>query len=220
MLHTKLAIFDMDGLIFDSERVFMNELGKVMLNYGYKLTKDIYIQTLGLTGKNLEAKMKDNYGLDYPFAEISSEARRRVTSLFENGEVSVKYGIPELLAFLKKCAIPCVIAASTKTMYIKKYISIAGIEGFFSDVIGGEMAERSKPYPDIFVLACNRNDIVPEEALVFEDSENGVKAALSAGIKVICIPDLAVPPKDIMDKALFCAKNAFKVVEYLNKTNI
>ena len=64
MLHTKLAIFDMDGLIFDSERVFMNELGKVMLNYGYKLTKDIYIQTLGLTGKNPEAKMKDNYGLD------------------------------------------------------------------------------------------------------------------------------------------------------------
>ena len=211
----ELAIFDMDGLIFDSERAFESELKEVMLSYGYSLTGDIYKSTIGLTGQRLKEKMLLNYGSNYPFEEVSKKARQRVNSLSQSGKIDIKKGIPELLKFFNDGGIKCAVASSTKSEYVDLYLKSAGLRKYFNSITGGEETERSKPEPDIFLTACKKENTAPENTVVFEDSPNGVTAALRAGMNVICIPDLVCPPKELLKNTLFVAKDAFEAMEFI-----
>ncbi|MBQ3425946.1 MAG: beta-Ala-His dipeptidase [Clostridia bacterium] len=197
----KKVIFDMDGLIFDSERVFMRELGEVMKPHGYIMRRENYLKTLGLTADALKGKVLEIYGEDYPHEEFSEITRVRVGEIARAGKLPVKEGIRELLAWLKERNIPCAVASSSKRRYVLDYLNAAGLEDYFETVIGGDDVSCSKPEPDVFLAALG--DIPPEEALVLEDSENGIIAASRAGIPVICIPDMLYPRDEI--KALTAA---------------
>ena len=113
----KAFLFDMDGLIFDTEQIFMEQLAVVMKERGYTLTKDIYCKTLGMTGKALKDLMCGIYGEDYPFQETGHESRERVSVIAETVGLRVKPQIRELLAWLqmegKKCAVVSLPARST-----------------------------------------------------------------------------------------------------------
>lgn len=211
----KLVIFDMDGLIFDTERLFMRELTKVMEKYGYTLTEEIYIRLLGLSDKALMDKMTEAYGRDYPFEEISKITRENVTKCAENGDLTIKSGIPELLEFLKGEGIPCTVASSTASEYVEKYLRIAGIDGFFSDITGGDCVKRSKPYPDVFEKAREKFGVNASEALIMEDSENGITAAYRAGIPVVCVPDMKYPSEEHLAMTSLCIDSADKLIAYL-----
>ena len=217
MNNFELAVFDMDGLIFDTERAFMNELKCVMASYGYELTKDIYVSTIGLTGAPLLNKMLSYYGNNYPFKEISKKARNRVSCLANNGKIAVKKGIEELLKFLSDSNIICAVASSTKSDYVDSYLKAANIRKYFKSITGGEEVEHSKPEPDIFLRACYKENISPKNAVVFEDSPNGIRAAVKAGIPVFCIPDLVIPEEELINKLEFLANDAFDVIEYIKK---
>lgn len=208
------VIFDMDGLIFDTENLFMRELGKVMAEGGYTLTRERYVKTLGLTGEILKNTMLEYYGSDYPHAEMSRKARASVDKAALNGELTVKPGIRDLLVHLKEKGIPCAVASSTHTVYVEKYLTAAGLRGYFDEVIGGEMAARSKPAPDIFLKALNGTK--PVKALVLEDSENGIKAAHAAGIPVICIPDMVYPSPECEAMTVSVVNSAADVVNMLD----
>lgn len=211
----KLIIFDMDGLIFDSERLFMRELGKVMKDYGYELTEEIYIQLLGLNSNFLRDEMLNIYGREYPIEETSIKARENMTVCAEKGELKIKDGIKELLEFLKNENIPCTVASSTASKYVKEYLQIAGLDGYFSNITGGEEVSKSKPEPDIFLTACGKFNVKPSDALVLEDSENGIKAAHNAGIPVICIPDMKYPSREHIGITKLCIDRADKLIDYL-----
>lgn len=211
----ELVIFDMDGLIFDTERLFMRELGKVMENYGYTLTEEIYVQLLGLSDKALMDKMSETYGKGYPFKEISLKTRENMSECAKNGDLTIKDGIPELLEFLKSAVIPCTVASATHTEYVEKYLRIAGLDGFFSDITGGDCVKRSKPYPDIFERACEKFGVNPENALVMEDSENGITASYRAGIPVVCVPDMKYPSEKHLAMTLLCLNRADELIYYL-----
>ena len=161
MERIRLAVFDMDGLIFDSEREFMKELMAVMAEYGYKLTEEIYKSTIGLTGRSLIEKMRSNYGEDYPFKEISKKARERVSKTALDGKMKIK-------------------------------------------------VECSKPEPDIFLKACEKEGFSEKTAVILEDSPNGVTAGFRAGIFVICIPDLVTPAQELTAKAGVAVKDAYE----------
>lgn len=210
----ELVIFDMDGLIFDTEKLFMRELGEVMAESGYTLTRERYVKTLGLTGERLKSTMLGYYGSDYPHAEMSRKARERVDKAALAGELTVKPGIRELLELLNKKGIPCAVASSTHTVYVEKYLTAAGLRRYFDEVIGGELAERSKPAPDIFLKALNGTE--PENALVLEDSENGIRAAHAAGIPVICIPDMVYPSPECEAMTAAVVSSAFEAAQLLN----
>mgnify|MGYP000856344168 CR=1 FL=1 len=181
------VIFDMDGLIFDTERVFMEQLAVAMKEHGYVLTREIYTETLGLGGKKLVDFMQSKFGYDYPFEECSRKAQERMAMISETIGLSVKPQIRELLQELKAGNIKCGVASSTKTELVEKYLKQAELDGFFDVVIGG----------DIFIYACERLNVSPMKALVLEDSENGIRAARAAGIPVICIPDLKEPSREV-----------------------
>lgn len=199
------AVFDMDGVIFDTERLFMRALIREAAKRGYALTEEIYAGTIGVAAPESKKYMKERFGEAYPYEEASAAARKRMESACPDG-FPVKEGIRELLRSLRARGTECVVASSTRTEYVKKYISKAGLEEYFLEIIGGDMVSRSKPAPDIFIRAIG--NVPPSEAVVLEDSANGVRAALEAGIRVICVPDLKPPPRELLDKAFACVKTA------------
>ena len=194
-------IFDMDGLIFDTERVFMEQLAVVMAQEGYRLTREVYSRSLGLAGRQLEQMMLAEYGMEYPFYDMGRKARQRVDMIAETVGLEMKPQIPLLLEWLRSQGIACAVASSTNSFSVKNYLEQAGILSYFSVIVGGEMVKRSKPEPDIFLLACEKCGLKPEQAVVLEDSENGVRAAAAAGIPVICVPDLKQPSPEVCQLA-------------------
>lgn len=214
-MNIKKVIFDMDGLIFDSERVFMGELSIVAADYGYNITEENYVKSLGLTGDTLYRQQKDIYGDDYPHYEISRKARERVDNIANSCGLPVKSGIRELLGFLSENKIPCVVASSTHARYVEKYLEVSGLRKFFDKIIGGDMVSRSKPEPDIFLAAADTAS--PADCLVLEDSINGIIAASRAGIPVICIPDMVYPTEDIKALTEAVVNTAYDVIELIKK---
>ncbi len=213
----KRVIFDMDGLIFDSERVFMNELRDVAGGYGYNITEENYVKTLGLTGDALYTLNKSVYGSGYPHYELSRMARERVDKIALSSGLPVKPGIDPLLSFLYNENIPCSVASSTHLRYVEKYLAAANLRQYFDTVIGGDMVSKSKPEPDIFLAAAKNTP--RGECIVLEDSENGIIAAARAGIPVICIPDMVFPSADIKALTAAVMTTADEVIEYIAKIN-
>lgn len=211
-----LAIFDMDGLIFDTELLFMTTKDGVMKEYGYTQQKDDYIHTLGTCGQQLLDILHRLYGDDYPAEEISLKCRTLVTEKIRRNGPPVKPGIPELLSWFAANNIPCCVASSTRHDIVAEYLHLAKLDTYFSFIIGGDQVSRSKPNPDIFLMACHCADISPEDAIVLEDSENGISAAYNANIPVICIPDLKVPAEDIAKKTAAIVPTAADVIQLFN----
>lgn len=195
--NAKGFLFDMDGLLFDTERLFMEQLAVLMAEKGYRLTREVYSRSLGLTGRALEKMMLSEYGGDYPLRELGHKARERVDIVADTVGLQIKPQIPELLAWLREQGILCGVASSTYSESVRKYLEKTGLLSYFSVIVGGEMVEHSKPEPDIFLLACEKCGLHPRQAVVLEDSENGVRAAAAAGIPVICVPDLKQPSPEV-----------------------
>lgn len=193
-------LFDMDGLIFDTERIFMEQLAIVMKEEGYHLTKDIYVQTLGLGGKPLEEFMCSCFGDDYPFHKMGSCTAKRIAMLSETLGLPLKPYVRETLDYLKKTEKKLAVASTTNTKQVMTYLEHANLIPYFDTIIGGDQVSHSKPEPDLFLAALEILNIPSGQAVVLEDSENGVRAGKAAGCGIICIPDLKFPSEDVIDQ--------------------
>lgn len=207
-----LFIFDMDGLIFDSERAFMETLAAVMKEHGYTLTRDRYVHTLGLSMADTRKVMLGFYGPDYPYEEISQEGRRRLNARAAEKPLPVKKGIPELLSFLEERGVPRCVASSSPRETVRTYLASAGLADRFDFVVCGDDITHSKPDPEIFLLCCRHFGTAPEDAVVLEDSENGIRAAVNGRIPVICIPDMKTPAPELLERTLFTVSSAEDVI--------
>lgn len=208
----QLVIFDMDGLIFNTERLFMEQRAIVMKDYGYEHREEDYIKTLGLTGRELMDTLHHIYGPDYPAEEISKKSRQALNAYIAEHGPEVKPGIEKLLQWFRQKDILCCVASSTHRVYIEEYLKKAGLSDYFSYIVGGDEVRRSKPEPDIFLKACEHFDINPYHTLVLEDSENGILAAWNARISVVCIPDLLTPSVEMTRKTTGIVRTADEVI--------
>lgn len=208
----ELAIFDMDGLIFDTERLFMEKRAVILREYGYEHREEDYYKTLGTCGEPLLRILHDIYGPDYPAEEISRKARQAVTEHIEACGSAVKPGITELLRYFAQKEVPCCVASSTRRAFVERYLRRAGLDGYFQYILGGDEIRRPKPDPEIFLTACEHFGTEPFRALVLEDSENGIRAAWNARIPVICIPDLVTPAPDLIRKTAGVVRTADEVI--------
>lgn len=207
----KLLIFDMDGLLFDTERMFMNLRAEILPKYGYVHREEDYMKTVGVSGTILHQILEEIYGKDYPADIISKETREVQLQYIEAHGVPVKPGIKPLLQWLEEKEIPCCVATSTHRPAAQKILKASGLLPFFSFLVTGEEVALTKPDPEIFLKACQIAKTEPSCALVLEDSENGVRAALRGGIPVICIPDMKKPGEEIARKASAVLESAEQV---------
>ena len=199
MADAECFLFDMDGLIFDTERLFMEQLTEVMAEYGYELTRDIYVKTLGLGGERLKELMCSFYGEDYPFEKMGHMTQQRIKHIAKTEGLLVKPEIREVLEWLCDNGKKMAVASTSKSTTVETYLSTAGLLNYFKYIAGGDMVRRSKPEPDIFLLAAHKMGCEPAQCVVLEDSENGIRAASSAGMRSICVPDLKEPSREVRE---------------------
>ena len=211
------AIFDMDGLIFNTERQFFKFESMVHKKYGYPSRIEDFTQTLGLSFDSVKEVHKKIFGEDFSTEQIFKETRELVAKDVEENGLEIMKGIPELLEFFKGNGTICCVASSTVTPIVEKYLNIAGIRDYFKHIIGGDQVKISKPNPEIFLKALGKTPFNKDEAVIFEDSENGIRAAHAAGIPVICIPDLKYPNDSLKELPIHIVDSALDVIDLYNE---
>lgn len=204
----KAVIFDMDGVIFDSERCVIDCWKVVAEKYHITNVEPVLMKCLGVTYEEGKRIFLEHYGKDFPYDERKKERSDLYHERYDGGRLPLKPSIKELLVYLKENGYKVGLASSTRKAVVFKQLTDAKLIEYFDNLTCGDMLERSKPEPDIYLMACEKLDVRPEEAIAIEDSYNGIRSAYRAGLFSIMVPDLAAPDEEM--KAL-----AGKILESL-----
>lgn len=211
------VIFDMDGVIFDSERLVIECWQVIADKYEIPDIVEICMRVQGNNRVETAKRFREKYGNDFPY-EIY---KNKVTALFRerygNGKLPLKPGVLEVLTELKRKRVPLALASSTRMDIVKLELEEAHLLPYFDAVLGGDMAPRSKPEPDIFLAAAAALGVVPENCYVLEDSYNGIRAAHRAGMHPVMIPDMQQPTEEIRGLAEVILDNLMEALEYLRE---
>ena len=187
----------MDGVIFDSERATMNCWLELADKYGIKDIEKPYYACTGVTEQRTREIMLEAYGEDFPYDEYAREASKMYHDKYDGGRLPMKSGVFELLDFLKKENKKIALASSTRRQTVVNQLRDAGILDYFDEIVTGDMVTKSKPDPEIFLLACEKIGVEPADAFAIEDSYNGIRSANRGGLRPIMVPDL-LPANDEM----------------------
>ncbi|SMC31311.1 haloacid dehalogenase superfamily, subfamily IA, variant 3 with third motif having DD or ED/haloacid dehalogenase superfamily, subfamily IA, variant 1 with third motif having Dx(3-4)D or Dx(3-4)E [Oscillospiraceae bacterium] len=196
-------IFDMDGVIFDSEKAVFGLWKELAEKYGFPDIDEVYKRTVGVNSDSTRKIFFDHYGPDFPFDEYLREESQMYHSRYDDGRLPLKPDIERVLEYIKNRGYKIAIASSTRAELVKRQIENAGLIEYFDVIVGGDMVTRSKPHPDIFLEAAERLDAIPEETYVIEDSFNGIRAAHAGGFIPVMVPDMLPPDDEMKTKASF-----------------
>ena len=202
----KAIIFDMDGLMIDSERV---------KDMNLTMDEEFYKTLLGKPIKGIYQRFYDVYGNDFPIENVIQDVHQLMAERFETEGVPVKKGLVELLHYLKDNNYKTIVATSSNRDRVDKILAQAKITEFFDDSICGDEVTKGKPNPEVFLKSCQKLGVNVDEAIVLEDSEAGIQASYDANIKVICIPDMKYPEKQYEEKTFKILKDLTEVTAYL-----
>lgn len=215
----KGIIFDMDGLMFDTERLVIKAWDFAGKQMGCSITKDIVIKTLGLNTENTRRVFIEHLGNNFDFYVFRKIRVDYMTDYIDKNGIPIKTGLIELLDFLKSNHYKMTVATSTEKEKTEYYFKKANISYYFDDIVCGDMIERGKPEPDIYLKASKIIGVAPNECLALEDSPIGILSAYRAKMKPVMIPDL-VKPNEETNKLLYAKlPTLFDVIELLNNQN-
>lgn len=195
----KSVVFDMDGVLFDTERVCMESWVNVAERRGMPGMREVFPSCIGRNAADDEKIIKDHYGEDFDYLGFRKETSEEFWRIIEEGGLPQKKGVKELLSFLAEDGWKIGLASSTKRSSILSHLESAGILKYFEFIIGGEEIEHSKPEPEIYLKACAGLGAKPSETLAIEDSYNGIRSASRAGMIPVMVPDM-LPPTPEMEK--------------------
>lgn len=211
----KAVIFDMDGLMIDSERVTYNEYVKKLNMLGYDdFKEEIYKRCLGKNKQGICQVFIDYYGEDFPMTEVWDDVHVWIDESLRR-YVPKKKGLDNLLKYLKENNYKTIVATSSTRSRVDEILKNAEITEYFDDSICGDEVTKGKPNPEIFLTACQKLGVLPEEALVLEDSEAGIRAAFDGHIDVICVPDMKYPEPEYECQITKVVDSLNDVIEYL-----
>jgi len=191
------AIFDMDGLMLDTEKLLVRFWKESASEYGYNMTDENVFGIRSLSRKYSVPLLKSIFGEDFPFNEIRNRRIVLMNDYIDRYGFEVKKGLFELLDYLRSSNYKIAVATATDRERAELYLKKIDAYDYFDAVICGDMVKNGKPEPDIYLTASEELKLSAEECVAFEDSPNGIKSAYSAGCKVIMIPDLTQPDEDI-----------------------
>ena len=211
----KAIIFDMDGLMIDSERVTFECYQERLKDMNLTMDEEFYKTLLGKPIKGIYQRFYDVYGNDFPIENVIQDVHQLMAERFETEGVPVKKGLVELLHYLKDNNYKTIVATSSNRDRVDKILAQAKITEFFDDSICGDEVTKGKPNPEVFLKSCQKLGVNVDEAIVLEDSEAGIQASYDANIKVICIPDMKYPEKQYEEKTFKILKDLTEVTAYL-----
>lgn len=217
MKKVKAVIFDMDGVIFDTERVYLEIWTKIFKKYGYNMSKDVYISVMGRGRKNVIKTFLEVYGENLPIEKMYDEKDKELKERIQKGQVAIKKGVQEILEFLKERGYKVALATSAKRDRAIIQFRNTDIEEKFDAMVYGDNITKSKPDPEIFLKAAQKLCINPKNCIVIEDSPAGIKGAYDAKMIGIHVEDLKKADKEILKYCHNSFKNLVDIKEYLRE---
>jgi HAD superfamily hydrolase (TIGR01509 family) len=216
-MQIKAVIFDMDGLMLDTERLYRAACQQAALEFGYTLSDAAHSRMMGRSAAGAEQVVLDEFGPTFPMDDFRDKCQR-LEAGFEGTGVPKKHGLDELLALLDSRRLPKAVATSTRRVIALPQLAASGLLGRFNAIATGDEVSNGKPAPDLFLLAAQRLGIAPSACLVLEDAEPGVVAANRAGMLVYVVPDLQPLSATTEQLAGGIFNSLAKVAEHLEPT--
>lgn len=213
----RAVIFDMDGLMLDTEALGARAWEVTALATGITFDASVAPRLIGRTFTDCRALIHEHHGGgDYPVDMLMAGWHAAYDALVEQEGLTLKPGLVELLDWLEARAIPRGVATSTRRARAQSKLEVTGLWGRFGALVGGDEVVRGKPAPDIFLAAAQRLATSARDCLVLEDSVAGLQAAAAAGIPAIMVPDLCEPPEVIAGRPPRVMRSLREVRDWLD----
>ena len=187
----------MDGLLIDTERIFLDAFKKTSETLGFEFDMSLFIKLIGTNAVKTKEIMTKGFGNGFNYDLFRETWVRNVDDCLSLNPIPLKDGAAEILEKINEISLPMAVATSTRYSDAIKSLESTGIVHYFEFVMAGDQVTKGKPDPEIYLKAAQKLDAVPVECIVFEDSENGVKSAHAAGMDIIQIPDLLDPSDEL-----------------------
>ena len=211
------VIFDMDGLLIDTEAVYIKAYQAGAAIMGVELPLSFCHSMIGTPSPECDRMVQEFFGPAFRLDDFNGHVDDHAARMLEAG-VPVKAGAVELLAFLGERGLPLAIATSSSRRTTERHLGRAGLLGHFRALATRDDVVRGKPNPDIHLEAARRLSVAPERCLAFEDSNTGLTAAHAAGTMAIMVPDLVPPTDEVRAKCLAVLSDLHAALGLLRKS--
>ncbi len=215
----KGVIFDMDGLILDTERLYQKFWIEACENCGYNLSVTQALQLRSLDKNLARDLLKDFFGSNFSYEKVHSERVVLMNQYIEENGVQPKPGVRELTDYLKLNKYKIAVATATNYNRANVHLTLAGVRDCFNNIICACDLNHGKPYPDVYLYACEKLNLFPNECVALEDSPNGIKSAYLAGCVPVCVPDTVYPDNKTEKMCFSIVENLFEVKKILSTLN-
>lgn len=197
MLQLQGVVFDVDGILFDTERLSRSVWEEVSREFDCPQAAEHYLEFIGRSRRDDMAHILQLFGPEFPVEAFFQACSQRTQARIEAEGVPLKPGVLDILSFLTQSRLPIALATSTYLERTSRRLELTGLGSFFQTVVTGDQVKRGKPDPEIYQTACRHLGIDPSHALAIEDSANGIRSAHGAGMQVVMIPDLISPTPEL-----------------------
>ncbi|MGQ9897403.1 MAG: HAD family hydrolase [Acidobacteriota bacterium] len=209
------VIFDMDGLLIDTERLYCQSWQRAAADCSFVITPHFYEQLVGRSRADALQIVLEYFGDSVPMPEFYERVLHHETVCFAEAPIPIKPGVWEIIAAVDAQALPKALATSTHRPAAQQRLARTGLDRHFHIRVTGDEVQRPKPAPDIYLAACERMGVSPQHVLAFEDSEPGVQAAHAAGVTVIMVPDFKAPSLEAQARAALIFPSLQLALEHL-----
>ena len=211
------VIFDMDGLMFDTERLSARCWKQVGAEFDLDITDRFLTGVRGVTRQEFQQIFERRFGDRVRYQTVMRRKMELYRQALARDGVPVKPGLAELLTFLRERRLPAAMATATEQSTARQYLAETGLTDYFDELVFGDQVRRGKPDPEIFLCAAQRLGLPPERCMVLEDSLNGVLAGIRGGFRTVMVPDLTQPPPELERQLFRKCRDLFAVMDCLRE---
>lgn len=212
----KAVLFDMDGVLIDTEKYLTQFWQQAAAEAGLSLTMEDCYQFRSFASKFASVAFQEKYGKEYDYFSIRARRKELMKDHIEKNGIEIKPEVKETLQKLKEKGLQLAVVTATGEERTKQYLTEIGIYDWFDSIICATMVERGKPFPDVYLYACEKIGYRPEECMAVEDSPNGIRSASDAGCKTVMVPDLTEPDAESQKRVVGVADTLYGVLKYID----
>lgn len=212
------VLFDMDGLILDSELAAFYVWQDICKELGFDYQREVFFKVVGVGLEGTTKILKNHFGDGFDIDKAIALRKKYWNKYLTENKLAIKEGFEDLLLFLQEKKVICAIVTSTEREQVEKRLKSAGLlSSSFRVMVCADEVERKKPFPDPYLKAASLLNLEAKGCIVIEDSQHGAAAGIAAGMRTIVVPDLTQPPDEIVEKAWRVCKSLREVKEFLEK---
>ena len=214
-LNCKAVVFDLDGTLIDTEKIYHIAWPKAIADMGYTLTEEMFLSLRSLGRPFAPAKFKEWFGDDFDYDRARAIRKQYFNDYVKAHGIARKTGAVELLTYLHEKKIMTAIATATDPERANQYLNMTELSGYFDRIISATMVDEGKPSPKVYTYACEQLGLSPGECVAVEDAPNGIRSAYGAGMQVIMVPDLSQPDDELREMLFASVESLDQIISFI-----